>query len=145
MTQKGVIVKLGPLHKDILQYGREYIQEIREDALLVAKTRWQAFTNIVKNRDPFNYRNFKAVVVLFFFYSNIILSMGPTWIGFCYRCPIIWYPPKGYHHNYDLPKGHENQAFARVKQKHGFRLYKEKLHPAIRGVLRSKMGPLRKL
>ena len=51
--------------------------------------------------------------------------MGPTWIGCRYMCPIIWYPPEGYHHIYELPGNHENQAFARVKQKHGFRLYKE--------------------
>ena len=145
MTQEGVIAKLEPLHKAILQSRREYFQEIRKGSLLAAKKRWQASTNNVKNQEPFNYKKFKAFVVNFFTCSNITLIMDPTWIGCRYRCPIIWYPPEGYHHNYDLPEGHENQAFARVKQKHGFRLYKEKFHPAIRGVLRYKMGLLRKL
>ena len=51
--------------------------------------------------------------------------MGPTWIGCKYRCPIIWYPLKDYHHDYELPEGHTNSTFSKVKQKHGFRLYKE--------------------
>lgn len=86
-----------------------------------------ASTNSVRNREPFGYRNFKVVACRFVTYSNIILRGGPYWLGCQFRSPIIWYPPEGYRTEYELLEGHEGIAFANLIQKHGFRLYKEKV------------------
>jgi len=72
-----VVAQLGPLHTDIIQAGKEYFQEIKEEALSVARQRWEASTNNVKNREPFWYRNFKAAYTRIHRYRNMVLSMGP--------------------------------------------------------------------
>jgi len=114
MQQEGVVAKLGPLHTYIIQAGREYFQDIKEEALLVARQRWEASTNNVKNREPFGYKNFKAVVARLNRYNNMVLGMAPTWIGCRYRCPIIWY------YDYDLRDYHINQDFVILKTKKWF-------------------------
>lgn len=103
MQREVVIAKLGSIHKDIVYNGKAYFQDIQEEGLLAAKQRWQASTNNINIREPFGYRNFKVASSHFHLYSNIILNRGPTWIGCRYRCPIIWYPPEDYHHDYELP------------------------------------------
>ena len=99
------------------------------EALLASKQRWKASTNNIKNREPFGYSNF-IVLARFHLYSNLILNMGPTWIGCGYSHTMMWYPPKDYHHDYELLEGHTNSTFSKVKQKHDFRLYKEEVHPS---------------
>ena len=81
--------RLGPIHKSIIENAREYFEDIREVALAVAKKRWMASTNNVKNREPFNYRNFKVAASRFLSYNNLVYSMGPTWLGFRYRNPLL--------------------------------------------------------
>lgn len=53
MQKDEVMAKLGPLHTDIIQARREYFQDIKEEAFLAIKKRWEASTNNFKNRDPF--------------------------------------------------------------------------------------------
>ena len=47
-------------------------------ALAAAKQRWMASTNNVKNREPFNYRNFKATASRFLLYNNLVYNVGLT-------------------------------------------------------------------
>ena len=47
-----------------------------------------------------------------------------------YRFPLIWYPLEGYDHDYELPEGNINDAFARIILKQGFRAYKEEVYLA---------------
>ena len=46
------------------------------------------------------------------------------------RSPIIWYPPEGYHPNYELPEGQEAVAFAILARHHGLRPTMDKYSPA---------------
>jgi len=87
-------------------------------------------TNSVRNREPFGYKNFRAIAGHFITYSNIILREGPHWLRCRSKSPIICYPPEGYHSNYEFPEGREGIAFANLIQNHGFRLYKEKVFPS---------------
>ena len=89
-----------------------------------------ASKNNVKNRDPFCYRNFKVAASRFLSYSNLVFNMGPAWLECRYRFPLLWYPPEGYNHDYELPEGLTSAAFAIIRQKQGFRAYKEKVYPA---------------
>ena len=98
--------------------------------LAVAKQRWMASTNNVKNREPFNYRNFKAATSRFCSYRNLFYSMGPAWLGCRYRNPLLWLPPKEYNHNYEFQEGATGAAFALIKRKQGFRTHNEKAYPA---------------
>ena len=113
-----------------MQTRRAYFLSIQEISFPASKQRWTVSTNSVKDREPFNYRNFKAVAGRFVTYSNIILREGPYWLGCRFRSLIIWYPPKGYWSYYELRKGHEGITFVELIQKHGFRLDKEKVFPA---------------
>ena len=107
MTQEGVIQILGPIHKEIVQKGTTYFLSIQERSLTASKMRWMVSTNSVKEREPFNYGNFKAAASRLITYINLILREGPYWLGCQFRCPIIWYPPEGYQFDYELPEGHE--------------------------------------
>ena len=107
MLRLGVRTRLGPIHKDIIENQQDYFEDIREASLEVAKQRWMASMNKVKNREPFGYRNFKVVASRFLSYSNLVFSMGLAWLGCRYRSPPLWYPPKDNKNNYELPKGHE--------------------------------------
>ena len=93
MRRPGVKSRLGPFHKDVIENARDYFEDIREASLAAAKQRWMASTNNVKNREPFNYRNFKAVASRFHLYRSSFYSMGPTWLGCKYRNPLLWLPP----------------------------------------------------
>lgn len=86
-------------------------------------------TNNIKNREPFGYRNFKAVVARLVKYNNLILCMDATWIGCHCRSLIIWYPADGYHFDYELLECEEGRAFEMLKKKNGFRLYQEDTYP----------------
>ena len=78
MRRPGVKFRLGPFHKDVIENARYYFEDICEVALAAAKQRWMASTNNVKNRDPFNYRNFKAAASRFRLYGSLVYSMGPA-------------------------------------------------------------------
>ena len=118
MTREGVIKILGPIHKEIVQNGVSYFQSIQESSLAASRT---VSTSSVQDREPFNYKNFKAAVACFVTYSNLILREGTYWLGCCFCSPIIWYPPEGYTAIYELPEGKEGPAFALLAQHHGFR------------------------
>ena len=126
MTQKGVTKILGHIHKEIVQTGREYLLSIQERSLISSKQRWKFSTNSVKDREPFSYMNFKASIGHFVTYSHIILRGGPYCLGCRFGSPIIWYPPEGYHSDYEFPEGHEGTTFVDLIQKHSFRSDKEK-------------------
>jgi len=96
MKREGVIKILGPIHKEIVQNGVSYFQSIQESSLATSKIRWIVSTSSVQDREPFNYRNFKAATARFVTYSNLILREGPYWLGCRFCSPIIWYPPEGY-------------------------------------------------
>lgn len=113
----GVVGQLGLFHINIIQLGKEYFQEIKEEALSTARQRWEASSNNIRNREPFGFRNFKAASTRLHKYSNMVLSMGPEWIRCGYRSPIIWYPPDGYHSDYNSSDHQVNQAFAMLKNK----------------------------
>lgn len=77
MKRDGVIKTLGPIHKEIVQKGISYLLSIQERSLIASNLRWIISTNSVKERGPFNYRNFKAAVVRMITYNNLILREGP--------------------------------------------------------------------
>ena len=89
MRRPGVKSRMGPIHKDIIENAREYFEDICEAALAAAKQRWMASTNNVKNREPFNYRNFKVSSSRFHSYINLVYNMGLAWLGCRYRNPLL--------------------------------------------------------
>ena len=103
---------LGPIRKEIVLEATKYFLSIQERSLVASKLRWMVSSNNVKEREPFNYGNFKAAVRRLVPYNNILLREGPYWVGCRFRSPIIWYPPEGYHPDYELPEGQEAVAFA---------------------------------
>ena len=78
-------------------------------------------SNNVKEREPFNYGNFKVAARRLVPYNNLLLREGPYWVGCHFISPIIWYPPEGYHPNYELPEGQEEVSFANLARHHGLR------------------------
>jgi len=68
-----VIKTLGPINKEIVQKGISYFLSIQEGSLTTSKLRWRISTNSVEEREPYNYRNFKAIVAEMITYSSIIL------------------------------------------------------------------------
>ena len=108
---------LGPIHTNTIKSGLEYFEDIREESLLAAKQTWTTSVNSVRNREPFGYRNFTEATTRLTCYGNLVLSEGPTWIGCCYKIPIIWYPPDGYRCNYELSEHQEGRAFVVLKNK----------------------------
>lgn len=116
-----MIKNLGPIHKEIVQKGISYFLSIQEKYLTTSKLRWMISTNSVKDRETFNYRNFKATVARMVTYNNLILREGPYLLGCRFRSPIIWYPSKGYRANYELPEGQEGSTFMLLAQHYGFR------------------------
>jgi len=130
MTQEGMFKILGPIHKEIVQKGTTYFLSIPERSLIASKMRWTISTNSVKEREPFDYGNFKAAASQLITYNNIILREGPYWLGCRFRSPIIWYPLEGYQCNYEFPEGHENSSFAILARHHSFRTDKEAFFPA---------------
>lgn len=121
MTQEGVIKTLGPIHREIVQKGISYFLSIQERSLITSKLRWTISTNNVKEREPFNYRNFKVAATRMITYNNLILREGPYWLGCRFQSPIIWYPLEGYRADNELLEGQENAAFALLAQHHSFR------------------------
>jgi len=89
--------------------------------MIASKPRWMISTISVKEREPFNYNNFKAVAAQMITYNNIILREGAYWLGCQFQSLIIWYPLEGYHTDYELPEGKERLAFALLAQNHGSR------------------------
>lgn len=87
-------------------------------------------TNSLKDREPFNYRNFKAVAAHVVTYNNLILREGPYWLGCRFQSPIIWYPPEGYRADYELLEGQEGPTFALLAQHHGFRPFFDAFSPS---------------
>lgn len=130
MKRIGVVGELGLFHTDIIQAGKEYFQEIKEEYLSTSTQRWEASNNTIRNREPFRFRNFKASSSRLHKHSNMILTMALEWIGCWYRSSIILYPQNSYHSDYNLMDQEVNQAFAMLKKKNGFRLYKEEVYPA---------------
>ena len=129
MRRPGVRSRLGTIHKYIIENAREYFEDIHEAALVATKQWWMASTNNVKNREPFNYRNFKATASRFLSYSSLVYNMGPAWLGCIYRNPLLWLPPEDYNHNYEFPEGATSAAFALIKRKKGFRTHNKKSYP----------------
>lgn len=121
MKREGVIKTLGPIHKKIVQKGISYFLSIQERSLTASKLKWTISTNSVKDREPFNYKNFKAAATRMVTYSNLILREGLYWLGCRFQSPIIWYPPEGHRADYELPEGKEGPAFVLLAQHHGFR------------------------
>lgn len=76
MTREGVIKILGPIHKEIVQEGISYFLSIQQSSLTASKHRWTISTNSLKDREPFNYKNFKAIVSRMVTYSNLTFK-GP--------------------------------------------------------------------
>jgi len=107
----------------------ENFDDIREEALLDAKKRWTTSPNSVRNREPFGYKNFTAVVARLTHYGNLVLSEDPTWIGCHSIIPIIWYPLNGDRCNYELSEHQDGLAFTVLKNKNCFRVYKEEIYP----------------
>lgn len=71
--------------------------------------------NTVRRREPFGYRKFHVASSRFYKYSNMILTMGPDWIGCHYRTSTIWYPLDQYHSDYNLKDQEVTQAFTVLK------------------------------
>ena len=110
--------------------GTTYFLSIREISLVASKMIWMVSSNSVKVREPFNYGNFKAATRQLIPYNNFILRGGPYWVRCHYRCPVIWYPPEGYHPEYELLEGQEVVAFAHLARHHGLRSLTDRPSPA---------------
>ncbi len=130
MKQAGVISQMWPFHIDIIQAIKDYFQEIKEKALSATRRRWEASSITIRNREPFGYRNLKSASSRFYKYTNMILTMGPEWIGCQYRSPIIWYPLDRYHCDYTLRDHNVTQDFIILKKKNGSEYYKEQVYSA---------------
>jgi len=76
MTQEGVIQILGPIHKQIVQKGTTYFLYIQERSLTASKMRWTVSTNSVKEREPFNYGNFKVATSRLIHIPILFLGKG---------------------------------------------------------------------
>jgi len=81
MERTGVVGQLVPLHIDIIQASKYYFQEIKKEYLSIARHRWEASNNTIWNKKAFGFRNFKVASTHLHKYSNMVLSMGPEWIG----------------------------------------------------------------
>ena len=76
---------MGPNHNNTLRACLEYFKDIKEEAIQEAKLRWKLSHNEVKNKEPFNYRNFQAAIDRMKHYGSLVFSETPTWIECRYR------------------------------------------------------------
>ena len=54
---------------------------------------------------------------------------GPTWIGYRYNPPIIWFPLESYQKDYKINKKREDATFEEFKISNGFRRLGEPTFP----------------
>jgi hypothetical protein len=121
MKREGVVDSLAPIHRQVIRSGLPYFRELKEEALVASKLRWDASPNEVKSREPFGFKNFFAATFRVERYTRMILEEGPAWIGCRYNPPIIWFPPEGYQRDYQINRKREEAAFGELKCKNGFR------------------------
>ena len=84
----------------------------------------------MKNREPFNYRNFGLAADRLISYSHLVLKEGPYWLGCRFRSPIAWYPASDYKAIYELPEGQTEHVFEELAALRGFRPIDDKPYPA---------------
>ena len=76
-----MIEELGPIHTTINQQGIEYFFTIKDLSIDAAKFRYQISNPSIQLREPFNYDNFELVVDRLNLYGELILRVGPSWLG----------------------------------------------------------------
>jgi len=106
-----MIDALGPIHTENNRQGIEYFFTIKELAIVAAKFRYQTSNPNIQLREPFNYENFKLATNRLNLYGQIILRVGPSWLGYRFWSPIIWHPAPGYQALYEMPKGQIGHLF----------------------------------
>ena len=121
MKRRGFVDSLAPIHLQVICSGITLFREIKEEALVASKLRWDASSGDVKSREPFGYRNFFATTYIIERYSRLLQEEGPAWIGCRYNPPIIWFPPESYQKDYQINKKREDAAFGELKRSNGFR------------------------
>ena len=64
MRTPGVIDVLKPIHIETNQQGIEYFFTIKDLGIAAAKFRYQTSNLNIQLREPFNYENFKLVLII---------------------------------------------------------------------------------
>jgi hypothetical protein len=76
--------------------------------------RWDGFSNEVKIREPFRFRNLFAATHRVERYSRLLLEEGPAWIRCRYNPPILSFPPESYQKDYQINKRREVADFEEI-------------------------------
>jgi len=112
---------LGPMHEALIRLSLEYFLTIKDLAIDAAKFRYQISNPNIQLREPFKYENFELAAGRLNLYGERILQVGPSWLGYRFRSPIIWHPAPGYQALYEMPEGQIHQLFDNLVAHHGCR------------------------
>jgi hypothetical protein len=74
MKREKFVESLAPIHRHVINLGLQYFRELKEEAIFVAKLRWDVSSNAVKNREPFGFKFFHAATFRLESYSIMILD-----------------------------------------------------------------------
>jgi hypothetical protein len=121
MKREGVKISLGPIHQQVIRSGIEYLRELKEEALVGSKLRWDVSPVEVRVREPFGFKNFFAATFRLERYARMIQDEVPAYIGCRYNPPLIWFPLEDYQRYYQINKKREDIAFGELRRKNGFR------------------------
>ena len=69
-----------------------------------SKHRWQVASPILRNRDPYCYRNFEQALSRIEGYVGCIRECRLNWLGLKFKFPLIWWPTKPYREDFSLNK-----------------------------------------
>ena len=121
MRTPGVIETLGPMHEDLIRHSLEYFLTIKDLAIDAAQFRYRISSPSIQLREPFRYENFELAASRLNLYGERILQVGPSWLGYRFRSPIIWHPAPGYQALYEMLEGQLNQFSDDLVAHHGCR------------------------
>ena len=105
MRTQGVIEILGPMHEELIQQSLEYFLSIKDLAIDTSIFWYRTSNPNIQLREPFKYENFQLATNCLNLYGESILRVGPSWLGYRFRSPIIWQPAPIYQALYEMPKG----------------------------------------
>ena len=120
MKTPGVSEALGPIHTAINQQGIEYFFTLKDLAIDAAKFRYQISNLNIQLREPFKYENFKLAADRLHLYGEVILRVGPSWLGYRFRSPIM-HPAPRYQALYEMSEGQTGHFFEHLVMHHGCR------------------------
>jgi hypothetical protein len=121
MKRVGVVNSLAPIHLQVICLGITCFRELKEEALVASKLRWDASSDEVKNREPFGFRNLFTTTFRVERYSRLLQEEGPVWMRCRYNPPLLWFPLETYPRDYQINKKRQDTAFDEIKRNNGFR------------------------